>query len=1282
MAILGFNLSSTSRDPGWDPGAAASHDALWQNFATGFTYRPATGGATQDSRGNADTATAGTFNVFDSAAGSIDITGVRFQNGNTVNGNTASGGTAASLDWSADGTTATLSLDRAWNTIKNAEVFSFTGTALTLKNWVDVWVHLDNDFGQSITVDGAKRGEVTTGSGDDTVWVGVDSNGTGWTNHFKVATGDGNDTITIAASTADYSVTSFNTAAYDGRWTTTDIDAGAGNDTVTGGAGADTIRLGQGDDTVTGAFGNDWIDGGPGWDTAIYVDLWVNYEIRETQQGWTVRDLRTDIAGNEGFDTLVGMEQIVFADRTIFLVAPNLAPEAIDDVITFGAIGSEIMSVLGNDRDPDGDQLIAQLVDGPAFGTLTLSKDGSFVYTPAEGFAGTDSFTYRAGDGQAWSNVATVTIVVPEINAAPVAVNDSYTTDEGVVLVISGAGVLANDSDADGDALAALLVAGPRNGTVTLSADGSFVYTPDAGWYGNDNFTYRATDGEDQSATATVRIVVTPVNEAPVAIADLYTLAEDGVLSVQALAGVLANDLDSDGDALTAQLVSGPAHGTLTLGADGAFTYVPHAEWNGTDSFTYRARDGLAGSAPVTVTLVVGAVNDTPEAVGESFTLLEDGVLTVAGPGVLSNDSDIDGDALAAVLVRGPANGTLTLNADGSFTYVPRPDFFGNDSFVYAASDGALSSQATVSLRVNGTNDGVTAVGETFAAIENQTLTAQTNRSLLRNDSAPDGGLAVVAGTFQTEQGGTIELKANGTFVYRPAPHFSGNDQFTYTVRDADGDTATATVVFVVEDRPEPPYAVNLDGIALGQGGYRITGAVGDAAGTSLAGGRDINGDGVSDFAYGSPFADPSGRSNAGSVTVVFGGGAGGFTIIGAATNDNAGEAIAFLPDMNGDGLAEILVGAEGHDAGGSSAGAAYVVWGKADGSTVDLAQVALGNGGFRITGATASDGAGLALDHAGDVNGDGIADVIVGARLSDANGTNAGSAYVVFGKTDGAGVSLGALGTAGFEIRGAIAGDQAGGAVSAAGDVNGDGYADILVGARFDDTGGTNNGAAFVVYGGPTMGTVELGSLGTGGLRIIGEAAADNAGWSVSAIGDLNGDGLADMLVGARNADPDGSASGAAYVVYGRAGGGDIRLSDVAQGIGGFRIAGEGAGDWAGGFVSVAPDMNGDGFAELLIGALGDDDGGSNAGAAYIVFGSAGGFNISLDSAAAALGGFKLFGEAAADAAGTAIAYAGDLNGDGLGDILVGAPGVDIVSGTGAGGVYVIYGQQAWSAL
>ncbi len=347
----------------------------------------------------------------------------------------------------------------------------------------------------------------------------------------------------------------------------------------------------------------------------------------------------------------------------------------------------------------------------------------------------------------------------------------------------------------------------------------------------------------------------------------------------------------------------------------------------------------------------------------------------------------------------------------------------------------------------------------------------------------------------------------------------------------------------------------------------------------------------------------------------------------------------------------------------------------------MDLAQVALGNGGFRITGALAGDEAGATVAHAGDVNGDGIADMIIGSRLADPNGlSSAGAAHVVFGKANSAEVRLADLGTGGCAIRGGVAGDQVGGAVSAAGDVNGDGYDDLLVGARFHDVGASNNGAAFVVFGGPGSANVELASLGTAGLRVIGEAASDNAGWSVSSLGDLNGDGLDDFIVGARNADPRFGGAGAAYVVFGREEGGDIRLADVAQGIGGFRIGGQHASDVAGGFVSFAPDMNGDGLPELLIGALGNDAGGSNAGAGYVMFGSMDGFASNLDWAAAALGGFRIIGEAAADAAGTAMAWAGDLNGDGLADLLISAPGVDLPTGNSAGAVYVVFGQAAWA--
>src|SRR6266508_2532639 len=189
--------------------------------------------------------------------------------------------------------------------------------------------------------------------------------------------------------------------------------------------------------------------------------------------------------------------------------------------------------------------------------------------------------------------------------AAPVAVNDSYTTNEDTALGVAALGILGNDTDVDGDALTASVVSTPANGTVTLNTlDGSFTYTPDANFNGTDSFTYQANDGTADSNVATVTLTVTPVNDAPVALDESYTIIEDTTFVVAA-AAILANDTDVDGGALTVSLVSGPANGTVTLNPDGEFTYTPAANFNGTDSFTYKLNDGQADSNVATVTLTV-----------------------------------------------------------------------------------------------------------------------------------------------------------------------------------------------------------------------------------------------------------------------------------------------------------------------------------------------------------------------------------------------------------------------------------------------------------------------------------------------------------------------------------------------------------------------------------------------------------------------------------------------------------------------------------------------------
>ncbi|RUZ16936.1 tandem-95 repeat protein, partial [Mesorhizobium sp. M7A.F.Ca.CA.001.04.1.1] len=230
-----------------------------------------------------------------------------------------------------------------------------------------------------------------------------------------------------------------------------------------------------------------------------------------------------------------------------------------------------------------------------------------------------------------------------------------------------------------------VLVTEPTNGTLTLNPDGSFTYAPKANFFGTDSFTYRASDGTAESNIATVALTITPVNDAPVAADDIAYVAEDGSLVVS----ILANDSDVDGDALTPVLVSEPTNGTLTLNPDGSFTYAPKANFFGTDSFTYKAFDGTAESNIATVALTITPVNDVPVAADDTASVAEDGTIVVP---VLGNDSDVDGDTLTPVLIAGPTNGTLTLNPDGSFTYAPKANFFGADSFTYKASDGTAES--------------------------------------------------------------------------------------------------------------------------------------------------------------------------------------------------------------------------------------------------------------------------------------------------------------------------------------------------------------------------------------------------------------------------------------------------------------------------------------------------------------------------------------------------------------------------------------------------------------
>ena len=513
----------------------------------------------------------------------------------------------------------------------------------------------------------------------------------------------------------------------------------------------------------------------------------------------------------------------------------NVPPDAKNDSYSVAEDGTlKGSSVLANDTDGNGDHLTASLVTGPLHGTLSLSSAGTFTYHPVADYNGADSFTYKVSDGRGGVDTATVSITVNSVNDPPVAAADAATTSEDTPVVIN---VLANDSDLHGGApgedntpLSSQIVGGgPAHGTLVLNPDGTYTYTPNADYNGTDSFTYQAVDSLGAvSNTATVIITVTSVNDPPVANDDSYSVAEDTTLTVKSSVGVLANDSDLHGGApsennlpLNAQLVTDVAHGTLTLLANGHFTYTPDADFNGTDSFTYQTVDKLGGVSNVaTVTISVTSVNDPPVAVDDAATLPEDGVL--AGTSVLANDSDLHGGApsenntpLTAQLGTGPAHGGLVFNSDGTYTYTPDADYNGTDSFTYKAVDslGAASNTGTVTITVTSVNDPPVAADDAATVAEDNVL---KGTSVLANDSDAHGGAPSENNTPLTAQlvgdvaHGSLTLNADGTYTYTPDADYNGTDSFTYQAVDSLGGVSnTGTVTITVTSVNDPPVATD-----------------------------------------------------------------------------------------------------------------------------------------------------------------------------------------------------------------------------------------------------------------------------------------------------------------------------------------------------------------------------------------------------------------------------------------------------------------------------------------
>ncbi len=600
------------------------------------------------------------------------------------------------------------------------------------------------------------------------------------------------------------------------------IQGRAGGDFLDGGDGDDDIQGNDGDDYIRGGAGNDFIHGGTGTDSAVYSGSVKDYAY--SRPGNSNTEFFVNHVGGsmiDGYDRLISVERLIFADAVIDLTQNN-APIAFNDTASTDEDNSVSGNVLANDFDWEGDAMTATpgTFNG-VYGTLTLNADGSYTYTPyastqslALGQNVTDSFNYIVSDGSL-SDTGTLTVTIAGLNDAPTANPDVAATGENSSVTVN---VLANDTDVDNGAVLTVTAASAPAGQGSASVVANqVVFNPgtdfdylDTGETAQVVVSYTIADEHGATSSSTVTITVNGANDAPVANDDTASTSEDASVS----GNVLANDTDVDVETLT---VTNPgiyvgAYGTLTLAADGSYTYAPNAAAQGLDDgesaqdvFAYTASDGTASdSASLTVT--VNGANDAPVANDDAASTTEDSA-GVSG-NVLGNDTDVDGEALT---VAAPGTyvgtyGTLTIAADGSYTYVPGAGAQGldvgetaQDVFTYAATDGTASDSATLTVTVSGLNDAPVAVDDTNATDENSPVSG----NVLANDTDVDGETLTVvnAATFIGAYG-TLVLNADGSYTYTPGAGAAAltngqtaDDVFTYIASDGTvSDTATLTI--------------------------------------------------------------------------------------------------------------------------------------------------------------------------------------------------------------------------------------------------------------------------------------------------------------------------------------------------------------------------------------------------------------------------------------------------------------------------------------------------------
>jgi len=1068
------------------------------------------------------------------------------------------------------------------------------------------------------------------------------------------------------------------------------LDGGAGNDVIFGEQGDDTLLGGDGNDRLYGDFGGSGSGGsGSGGSGSGGSGSGSGGSGSGSSASVTFNDYLDGGAGND----------IVFGeqgnDTAVYNMAENFGATDRYD----GGSGIDTLCL-----EFTADEWLSPNVQADIAAYLAFLAANT---NASSGEANGRSFQFTAFDLKA-SRFENLKVIVDSVDLDPtdqavLAIADSYDVDEDGPVLGSAPTLNVTDNDVVPDLVSTvtLITDVPTGeGDLTLNSDGTFTYDPGGdfeylakGETEDVTFEYEVKDADGDTDTAIATISVTGENDAPVvtmadttgAVTELpnndpgenmTSLTDDGVVAFA--------DVDlSDGHSTSVTLVSAIDSINGAVGARGALTA------NVTDPSTGD------GTGEVTWNFAVddSALDDLEE--GQTLTQVYSVEISDGKGGNTAED--------VTIVITGAADNTApTVSASAPAGFIEDPD----------ASAQTLTENGTVSFDDVDPGDDVDI---TFAS---------------------NGDIAWTGGTLDPGLATALVSGFNGTAVTNaPAPgstpwsynaagldlDFLGEGEeitfsFDVTATDADGATDTdkisfsivgtndgPTVGFVAD--PVPPADPNLNVTDLdGTNGITLNGAAaGHQAGTAI-GALDFNNDGFLDLFVASGNGDTVNNTSDGIAYIAFGSAAGfapvvelstisgaaGFTLEGTLTGASFFGRQLAVGDFNNDGIDDFA-------AGNLRAGLTNVVFGSASditgGDSVIIAsEFAAGNStiGFEIKQAAGGDLTGRLAT--GDFNGDGIGDLIIGSPQADPNGSNSGQTYVLYGspiiEADGDGeLNLAEIEPAspqiGIEINGITNGDGFQSNLVASGDFNGDGFDDVLITARrADPPSGTDAGKSYVLFGSATDITggdnvFELSDLnGTNGFALTGVSAGDAAGFSAASAGDVNGDGIDDILIGARDADPGATVTGAAYVIYGQLGGW-VPSFDLGSlnGTNGFVVTGANSGDQLGTSVAGAGDLNNDGFDDILIGAQSADPNGSGSGQVAVIYGGA---SLGATISAGALdgqNGYLLNGAAASDILGATVAGIGDLNGDGFDDFMAGAVLAD-PNGNSSGQAYVVYGK------